>query len=454
MSDYKNDIEKYLRGELSPAEMHALEKRALDDPFLADALEGVQQVSSDELATDLSLLQASLSKRVQKQKNGWIWPMRIAAGLLLIAASTYFIISVYNPQSDKNLALHKEKELQPTPLEKDSDSPVSDSVADRAQHEVSKPEITKSKGDEQVRTSPPTKQSPLEAQQPLAQSEKFDESVASDAEVEEPKPKIDDEVLAEEQAPASSRREGLAYSARPNREDADTIALEKKKTDRLSLNSTAATRHLALEKTSKRVIKGKVTLSEDGTGIPGVNVMVKGSNQGTVTDEQGNYILPLDEQDASLIFSFIGFTSKEIESKSNELNVQLEPDISELSEVVVVGDPSAVEEGFLLPNPPPVMELAGPAGGRKLFKQYLQENLNYPQQAIANQVEGKVTIQFSIGTTGQLSDFKVLRGIGFGCDEEVIRLIKEGPKWSPTKKNDVAIRDKVKVRMKFALPKK
>jgi TonB family protein len=451
MSDYKNDIEKYLRGELSPADMHALEKRALDDPFLADALEGVQQVSSDELATDLSLLQASLTKRVQKQKNGWVWPMRIAAGLLLIAASTYFIISFYHPQSDKSLALHKEKELQPTPLEKDSDSSVSDSVADRAEQEVSKPEITRSKEDEEVRTSP-TKPSPLEAQQPLAQSEKLDESVASDAEVAEPKPKINDDILAEEQAP--SRREGLAFNVKPNQEDTDTIVLEKKKTDRLYLNSRAAAPEGTPDKASKRIVKGKVTLSEDGTGIPGVNVMVKGSNQGTVTDEHGNYILPLDEQDASLIFSFIGFTSKEIESKSNELNVQLEPDISELSEVVVVGDPSAVEEGFLLPNPPPVMELAGPAGGRKLFKQYLQENLHYPQQAIANQVEGKVTIQFSIGTTGQLSDFRILRGIGFGCDEEVIRLIKEGPKWSPTKKNDVAIRDKVKVRMKFALPKK
>jgi hypothetical protein len=56
--------------------------------------------------------------------------------------------------------------------------------------------------------------------------------------------------------------------------------------------------------------------------------------------------------------------------------------------------------------------------------------------------------------TGQVSDFKVVRGIGFGCDEEVIRLIKAGPKWSPTKKNEEPIKDRVRVRMRFALPKK
>jgi hypothetical protein len=47
-----------------------------------------------------------------------------------------------------------------------------------------------------------------------------------------------------------------------------------------------------------------------------------------------------------------------------------------------------------------------------------------------------------------------LKGIGYGCDEEVIRLIKEGPRWVPTRKNKEPVRDKVKVRLRFALPKK
>ena len=53
MRNRKSDIEKYLRGELSPAEMHALEKEALKDPFLAEALEGVEQTGADNFLYDL-----------------------------------------------------------------------------------------------------------------------------------------------------------------------------------------------------------------------------------------------------------------------------------------------------------------------------------------------------------------------------------------------------------------
>ena len=67
MADYKNDIDKYLRGEMTPAEMNALEKKALQDPFLADALEGVQQLSSKEFASDLNQLQHAFNTRVHKR---------------------------------------------------------------------------------------------------------------------------------------------------------------------------------------------------------------------------------------------------------------------------------------------------------------------------------------------------------------------------------------------------
>ena len=68
-------------------------------------------------------------------------------------------------------------------------------------------------------------------------------------------------------------------------------------------------------------------------------------------------------------------------------------------------------------------------------------------------VDGKVTIQFTVEATGQLSDFKVVKGIGSGCDEEVIRLIQQGPTWTPAKKNNSSLKESVKVRMKFELPK-
>jgi hypothetical protein len=53
MSELKDDIEKYLKGELSPKEMHELEKKALSDPFLADALEGGLSIDHHEFAKDV-----------------------------------------------------------------------------------------------------------------------------------------------------------------------------------------------------------------------------------------------------------------------------------------------------------------------------------------------------------------------------------------------------------------
>ncbi len=84
-------------------------------------------------------------------------------------------------------------------------------------------------------------------------------------------------------------------------------------------------------------VTGKVTSSDDGTGIPGVNVLEKGTTNGTVTDSDGNYSIGIQEK-AILSFSFIGYKSQEIEiGTKNSINVVLESDITALQEVVVVG---------------------------------------------------------------------------------------------------------------------
>jgi hypothetical protein len=51
-----------------------------------------------------------------------------------------------------------------------------------------------------------------------------------------------------------------------------------------------------------------------------------------------------------------------------------------------------------------------------------------------------------------LTDFKVLKGIGYGCDEEVIRLVKEGSAWSPTLRDNLAVTEKARVQFRFKLP--
>src|SRR5690349_16215045 len=95
MGDLRNDIEKYLRGELSPTERHALEKRALNDPFLADALEGAESIAMEDFSGDLKSLQHSISQRTKrgdaKVVSLWSWTMRIAAGFLIVAVAGFAV---------------------------------------------------------------------------------------------------------------------------------------------------------------------------------------------------------------------------------------------------------------------------------------------------------------------------------------------------------------------------
>ncbi|MEK6481305.1 SusC/RagA family TonB-linked outer membrane protein [Catalinimonas sp. 4WD22] len=93
-------------------------------------------------------------------------------------------------------------------------------------------------------------------------------------------------------------------------------------------------RNASLEKT----ISGKVSDGESGEPLPGVNILAKETTNGTVTDVNGNYRLTVSDGTNILIFSSIGYLTKEVEINSqNTINVSLMPDIKSLSEVVVVG---------------------------------------------------------------------------------------------------------------------
>lgn len=85
-------------------------------------------------------------------------------------------------------------------------------------------------------------------------------------------------------------------------------------------------------------VSGQVSSKLDGTGIPGVNVVVQGTTKGTTTDVDGNYTLQLSPNENTLVFSFVGFASQTIQvGEQTTINVILEEDATSLEEVVVVG---------------------------------------------------------------------------------------------------------------------
>jgi len=87
----------------------------------------------------------------------------------------------------------------------------------------------------------------------------------------------------------------------------------------------------------ERILSGTVLSSDDNTTVPGVSVLVKGTSTGTVTDADGKFSISVSEG-AVLQFSYIGFAKKEVTvSAETQITVMLDPDVSMLDEVVVVG---------------------------------------------------------------------------------------------------------------------
>ncbi len=87
-----------------------------------------------------------------------------------------------------------------------------------------------------------------------------------------------------------------------------------------------------------QTVSGKVTSSEDGSALPGVNIIEQGTTNGTVTNMDGDFRLNVSSDDAILVFSFIGFLQKEVPvNGQSQINIVLEPDTKQLSEVIVTG---------------------------------------------------------------------------------------------------------------------
>ena len=79
-----------------------------------------------------------------------------------------------------------------------------------------------------------------------------------------------------------------------------------------------------------------------------------------------------------------------------------------------------------------------PGGDKELMK-YLRDNMQYPQAALENNIQGRVIVQFVVGKDGSVSDVQVLAGLDRLCDREAVRVVESMPKWIPGKHNGVSV---------------
>jgi periplasmic protein TonB len=124
--------------------------------------------------------------------------------------------------------------------------------------------------------------------------------------------------------------------------------------------------------------------------------------------------------------------SKSVTNEPVALETYEAPAAQEVEEVIEVEEEKPV---FTI-----VEEMPTYPGGEEARNKYLADNIVYPQQASENGIQGTVYVSFVIDSKGNVTNVKVLRGIGGGCDEEAVRVVKAMPQWHPAKQYGKAVR--------------
>jgi TonB family protein len=393
---------------MTDRERNAFERSLQKDAFTREASEGLENIDPSFAGDDLAGLRNQLKKRTsRKQRVLWY---RIAASVaVLMIISTIFIFKDKRSPSEQ---------LSYTPVTKQSKD--LQTLKDQPATEINVPV-------------------PVTVEKKLPYAAGPERSIKSPAETIENKNKSDEklEKNREEVSVENMELMEVAKVAEPDKVFAADEAMPAKPV-------MAKKSSITLSKISGRVIS-----SEDKMPIPGVNVTVKGTSIGTVTDVDGNFNLnAVEAANRVLVANFVGMVSKEFKAvEDSSLEIMLEPSEMALSEVVVVGygvksAGNEAEEAVNQYNPP------HPTNGRADFDKYIRENIRRPDSTTAGQ-RVVVVLNFRVDTEGKIDSIRIIRSPNKNFSDEAIRLIKEGPGWKPAEENGKTINDEVRIRIVF-----
>jgi len=363
-------LSDYIQGLRKGKEAHRLEKESMKDPFLADAIDGYNQVEGNH-EQRIEQLRIQISARSTKKRNTYAIIWSVAACLVIgFGISSYFLFLKETPEPVIPIIPQKEIALVPTKTKTDSTpiSPVSTKQADK------KDIIAKSRTTISKPPSAPITTMPME-------EETSDQMVAA----------TDEEVIMTTGA-------------------SDPESVKKMRIAKMAVIPT------------NDIIKGKVT-DQKGEPLIGASVMYKGTNIGTVTDVNGEFSLLKKAENKQLTAQYIGYDPVEVPvDTSRTMLIAMNEDQKGLSEVVVVGH--GVNKKANKDNTPQ------PVDGKRKYQKYLKENLVRPTDETCAQVKGKVVLTFLVNRDGRPFHIKVKKSLCESSDKEAIRLVQEGPDWT------------------------
>ncbi len=178
------------------------------------------------------------------------------------------------------------------------------------------------------------------------------------------------------------------------------------------------------------VITGNVTDRFSDSPIVGANLVIRGTNIGTITDLQGNYKIIVNSIRDTINVSVTGYRTQMFTVGENtRINVQMEPDIlsidfSAANSFEIIEKPSVHKntqqgagEEFVFTE-----ELPAYPGGTAALHQFISDNLNYPDALKQAGIKGTVLVMYVISADGKIVHPKIIRGIHHDLDAEALRV--------------------------------
>jgi hypothetical protein len=460
----KKELEDFLRysqDQMSEEERNAFERSLQQDPFDAEALEGLSLITPEEATDDLAGLKDQIQMRTGRQsqtkRNTRTMWYRIAAAVAVLLVVTSVLFTLFSDrmgQLDRKVAESPEAEQEAassaSPAEEtqvesfDEITPVKSKVEGVEAEAPEKKETIQFKSVE--KKAEPEVESEIITieiiEEELAREELADIQIEEAEEVEVAELAVEEDIHADEVAAPAMAMDRQAVAKSRKRETAEQLQMA---------GAVAA---------EQRTISGVVISGEDEQPLPGVVVALKGSNTGTVTDLEGKFQISIeDDSQNTLIAQFIGMEPKEIPFEDeDELMITLEPDAISLEEVVVIGTgPSKIAQpvGYSVKVAVDTEEQedqdyssATPVGGKKEFNEYVKSNMLFPEYD-DDMTRAVVVLNFVVGYNRRPTQVFVLKSPGKAFSDEAIRLLMDGPDWEPAEKNGKYYQEPNRIRIVF-----
>jgi len=383
------DIERYYNGSMPLAEMHALEKAALDDPFLADALEGYMHTQTP--VADVQELKEKIQRRSMKVVAlPWLRrsvAMRVAALLILLVGIGWLGYSVFNGKME-NLALQSKPapKMKSEPLAPRTDTVVAAPAEQTGKEETGKKEAV-------ARVHPTSKKRPIPEKKTMPVPEK---------------------------APATALAPQPQTFSNAHVDDVVKTPVEKAMP---SLNKTARLQNPVGERSfSLRVI------DTSGNPVPFATAYEKNHNRATQADAQGNLSLTAPDSSLTVMVQATGFKTQQMKLRADDTTrtITLPRAEAQLNEVVVTALGKNASRSRVR------LEAAKPRGGQAQFDKYVDENLDWPVDD--DDAGGEVTLSFDVDKKGNAVAIQIEQSLCERCDSTAVKLIRDGAKWRKTNK--------------------